>query len=237
MGLNPGPRCNEIRIETPGNLDPNVGVGHAKVGCLTRHSHIVAVASEWLGRTARLQAVYWLRMRPLILISIALTVAVGCSSEPAGSSHASPAASVASSLPPDAVIVPGGCGATPLYKGHEPAWLTTAGAHNNPNGLPYVLDVRQTAAGFIFGYPLRAGHPTDRANKVLWVVRFPRNGSPLEITGQLSDANEPAVHVSQPANSGPGEIYPSIVDVPQPGCWRFDLSWSGHRATVYLEYQ
>jgi len=42
---------------------------------------------------------------------------------------------------------------------------------------------------------------------------------------------------SQPANSGPGEIYPSIVDVPQPGCWRFDLSWSGHRATVYLEYQ
>ena len=178
-----------------------------------------------------------MRMRRLLLISLVFTIAVGCSNESAATSRPSPTTRVAESLPPDASIVPGGCGATPLYKGHEPAWLTTAGAHNNPNGLPYVLDVRQTAAGFIFGYPLRAGHPTDRANKVLWVVRFPRNGSPLEITGQLSDANEPAVHVSQPANSGPGEIYPSIVDVPQPGCWRFDLSWSGHRATVYLEYQ
>src|SRR5438132_4574361 len=94
-----------------------------------------------------------------------------------------------------------------------------------------------TAAGFIFGYPLRTGHPTDRANKVLWVVRFPRNGSPLNISGQLSGANAPAVHVTQLADSGPGEIYPSIVDVPQPGCWRFDLTWSTHQATVYLEYQ
>ena len=115
--------------------------------------------------------------------------------------------------------------------------MDAAGAHNNPQGLPYVLSVQQTAAGFLFGYPLRAGHPTDRANKVLWVVRLPRDGSPLDITGQLSGASEPSVHVTQSAGSGPGEIYPSIVDVPQPGCWRFDLAWSGHQATVFLTYQ
>jgi hypothetical protein len=103
--------------------------------------------------------------------------------------------------------------------------------------LPYVTAVDQTAAGFIFGYPLRAGHPINPSNKILWVVGFPRNGSPLEITGQLSGANAPSVHESEPANSGPGEIYPSIVDVPQPGCWRFDLSWAAHHDVVYLQYQ
>jgi hypothetical protein len=41
----------------------------------------------------------------------------------------------------------------------------------------------------------------------------------------------------QAANSGPGEIYPSIVDVPQAGCWHFDLSWSGHKASVELLYR
>ena len=176
-------------------------------------------------------------MRPLVLISVVFLVAGACSSESAGSSHPSPTAQSAESLPPDTAIVPGGCGATHLYKGYEPEWVTDAGAHNNPNFLPYAVAIPQTAAGFIFGYPLRAGHPTDRANKVLWVVRFPRNGSPLNISGQLSGANAPAVHVTQLADSGPGEIYPSIVDVPQPGCWRFDLTWSTHQATVYLEYQ
>src|SRR5438132_996081 len=121
--------------------------------------------------------------------------------------------------------------------GMADALVSGASDHNNPGFLPYVISMDQTAAGFIFGYPLRAGHPTDRANKVLWVVRFPRNGSPLNISGQLSGANAPAVHVTQLADSGPGEIYPSIVDVPQPGCWRFDLTWSTHQATVYLEYQ
>jgi hypothetical protein len=106
-----------------------------------------------------------------------------------------------------------------------------------PADLPYVVAVPQTAAGFIFGYPLRAGHPVNPSNKILWVVDFPRSGSLLQITGQLSDANEPSVNESVPPASGPGAIYPSIVDVPKPGCWRFDLSWSSQHAAVYLAYQ
>jgi hypothetical protein len=176
-------------------------------------------------------------MSRLALVCLVFAFAVGCSSESAASSHASPTTQVTESMPPDASIVPGGCGATHVYKGHEPAWLDEAGAHNNPHGLPYVLAPQQTAAGFIFGYPLRAGHPVNPTNKVLWVVRSPRNGSSLDITGQLSGSSGPGVHVTQPADSGPGEIYPSIVDVPQAGCWRFDLRWSGHQAAVYLEYR
>lgn len=177
-------------------------------------------------------------MRRLLVFSSFVLVAAGCSSGGSQPSRALPSGQATSvSRPPDAAIVPGGCGATPIYKGYEPVWLDKAGALNNPRGLPYVLAVEETAAGFIFGYPLRAGHPTNPSNKILWVVGLPRNGSSLEITGQLSGADVSSVHESEPANSGPGEIYPSIVDVPQSGCWRFDLSWAGHRAALYLQYQ
>ena len=177
-------------------------------------------------------------MRWLLLAFTIALVAAACSS---GTSSSSPASTTGQatrvSAPPDTAVVPGGCGATRVYKGDEPSWLDTAGAHNNPTGLPYVMAVDQTAAGFIFGYPLRAGHPINPSNKILWVVGFPRNGSPLEITGQQSGANAPSVHESEPADSWPGEIYPSIVDVPQSGCWRFDLSWAAHHDVVYLQYQ
>jgi hypothetical protein len=42
--------------------------------------------------------------------------------------------------------------------------------------------------------------------------------------------------VTRPADSRPGEIYPSIVDVPAAGCWTVVAEWSGHRATLELAY-
>ena len=36
--------------------------------------------------------------------------------------------------------------------------------------------------------------------------------------------------------SEPGEIYPSEIVVPSPGCWHFTLSWNGHTDTVDLWY-
>ena len=50
------------------------------------------------------------------------------------------------------------------------------------------------------------------------------------------DAGSPAVSFSFPADSAPGEISPSIVDVPEPGCWRFTLEWDGNAATLDLSY-
>jgi hypothetical protein len=66
---------------------------------------------------------------------------------------------------------------------------------------------------------------------------LPRNGSSLEISGHPAKATKPTVDVVRPADSGPGEIYPSTVDVPQPGCWHFDLVWAGHHAAVELVYK
>jgi hypothetical protein len=177
-------------------------------------------------------------MRGLVLVSAVALLASACSSGPTSAFHASPSGEAASVSPqPKETIVSSGCGATSVVRGGVPAWVDVAGAHNNPDGLPYVLAIPSGAAGFIFGYPLRAGHPQSPTNKILWVVGLPRNGSPLEVSGHPLNATTPSIHETQPADSGPGEIYPSVIDVPKPGCWHFDLSWAGNHATVELEYQ
>ena len=165
----------------------------------------------------------------IALMAAALVVTTACSSS-SNISSASPSAAT------PAQAVAGGCGSTTIYRGPVPAWVDDAGAHNNPDGLPYVIASPADVAGFVFGYPLRAGHPENPSNKILWVVRLPRNGSDLIIAAHPLDAASPTVSVVQPANSSPGEIYPSIVDVPMPGCWHLDLRWAGHEAGVDLTF-
>jgi hypothetical protein len=92
------------------------------------------------------------------------------------------------------------------------------------------------AGGFLFGYPLRAGHPDNPSNKILWAVRTPQQGAPLVLDAHPLGAQSPQVRYTRAADSGPGEIYPSIIDVPLPGCWVVSLSWATGKATVELEY-
>jgi hypothetical protein len=117
-------------------------------------------------------------------------------------------------------------------RGPAPAWAEDAG----PRGLPFVISRDGDAVGFLFADPLRAGHPTNPVNKILWVVRFPRVGRPLQLTAHPVAASRPVMSYSEPADSGPGEIYPSIIDVPTPGCWHFGLVWAGHSDEVELPY-
>jgi hypothetical protein len=139
-------------------------------------------------------------------------------------------------ISPDARAAAGGCGATVAYRGAIPAWLNEATGNNAPDGLPYVVAASAMTAGFIFGHPLRAGHPADPANKILWVVRTPREGAPLQITVRPVAAAAPVLHQEVPANSGPGEIYPSVVDVPTAGCWHLALRWRTGAAELDLRY-
>jgi len=173
-------------------------------------------------------------MRHCITVIGWLAIAA-CSSSPAAV-HPSPSPSV-NRLPTTAAkIMSGGCGSTQVYDGGQPEWLTAAGAGNNPNGLPYTITYPPTAGGFIFGYPLKAGARTNGANKILWVVGIPRDGSDLHVTGHPQNATKPTIDQTFPANSSPGEIYPSIVDVPTAGCWHFDLSWGKNKTSVDLVY-
>jgi len=171
-------------------------------------------------------------MRFLFMAAIAM-LAVGPCSTPTSSAPASFAGQSPSAV---ATKVHGGCGSTQAYKGGVPAWLDAAGAHNNPKFLPYVIANPPIAAAFLWVDPLRVGHPVDPTNKILVVVREPRGGSDLRIVGHPVGAMTPVVEVFQSAGSSPGEIYPSIVDVPKPGCWQFDLWWAGHAAAVELSY-
>ena len=59
-------------------------------------------------------------------------------------------------------------------------------------------------------------------------------GRPL--TGRPPAGQAPPVTLDWAADSFPGEIYPSTVDVPVPGCWQFTAEWNGHTATVDLRY-
>lgn len=162
------------------------------------------------------------------MIAAMVLVLAGCSGQ----------TSVTASKPsptPSASVVSAGCGSTAVVFGGIPKWLDDAGGHNNPGYLPYVIAHPQIAAGFIFSYPLKASQ-TEHPNKILWVVRSSRNGAPLLIDGHPLGATSPSVHDERPANSGPGEIYPSGTDVPSAGCWQFDLHWGPNHAQVELNY-
>ncbi len=100
--------------------------------------------------------------------------------------------------------------------------------------MPYALASGDAAAAFFFAQ-LRAGHPRNPSNKLLWVVRFPRDGHPLEVTARLGRDPARLVRTSWPADSAPGEIYPSEVDLPEAGCWHMALAWGNHRAEVDVE--
>ena len=170
-----------------------------------------------------------------VLAVILLGACVSGSSQPVAPSSR-PTPTLRADIPAAAQPVTGGCGRTQAYQGPIPAWLERADGHNTPRGLPWVVGEPSSAAGFIFGYPLRAGHPSDPTNKVLWVVRTPRNGTALEIVAHPLGSSSPLLREQHPADSSPGEIYPDGMDVPTPGCWHFQLSWATGRAELDLEY-
>jgi hypothetical protein len=118
-------------------------------------------------------------------------------------------------------------------KGTTPAWAASA---NPPGSWPHIVAPDGNVVAVVFGAPLAAPPRADKTNKILWIVRQPRDGHALEITATLPGSGVGAVHVSRPADSSPGEIYPTIVDVPRAGCWHFDLVWNHHRSSMNLAY-
>jgi hypothetical protein len=121
-----------------------------------------------------------------------------------------------------------------VASGGLPEWASNAGG---PTGLRSVVSHEGNLVGYLFADPLRAPAPKDGTNnKILWIVRDPRNGKDLHLTLRPVGGG-PAVTVTETPDSYPGEIYPSIVDVPEAGCWSVRAEWDGHRATLELPYQ
>ncbi len=82
-----------------------------------------------------------------------------------------------------------------------------------------------------FGWPLQGGAKSDpdRANKILWIARSSGSG-PLRIKAVDQKSG---MEVTRVLTDGPG---PSYVTMPRPGCWKFNLSWSGQTDHLFVRY-
>ena len=161
----------------------------------------------------------------------AVLACTGCTAAPAGlNATAKPASSHRmSGLPVVPHVAPGGCGGTSIFTGPPPGWnAQPAGFSQQPPSLPYVVGGSDSVMGYLWVRPLYAPESPSHSNKVLWYVRYRRDGMPLHVTGHLRADPSQTMSATFPADSSPGEIYPSDMTVPEPGCWSFTLRWTTH---------
>jgi hypothetical protein len=131
-----------------------------------------------------------------------------------------------------------GCGVTSVGLSRLPAWTAPAFSSSGSSApqVPWMKTAAGRAVAVVFANRLRAGQPEDPANKILWIMRLSRNGSPLSIRATPLRGRAPVVTASWPANASPGEIYPSYVNVPTAGCWHLQLRWAGHTDSIDLRF-
>ncbi|MEU8212919.1 hypothetical protein AB0B85_27405 [Micromonospora sp. NPDC049044] len=115
-----------------------------------------------------------------------------------------------------------------------PDWADT-GFHGGSSG-PHVVGAKGDIVAVLFAHPLRQVRKDGSNNKILWVARAattspdPTAPAALVITATLDGTD---TRVTREVAGGPG---PSIIDMPQAGCWHLDLRWSGHTDTMDLVY-
>jgi len=129
----------------------------------------------------------------------------------------------------------GGCAGTQVSATTAPPAWARAG-FSVWSGIPWALGKPPNAVAYLFAIELVAGgnRPDHRSNKVLWVTQEPPEG--LRIQGHPLGRSEPAIVISGQITNG--NQLPSIVDVPTPGCWSFDVSWgerTKHMSTINLD--
>ncbi|GIF68597.1 hypothetical protein Ais01nite_66320 [Asanoa ishikariensis] len=90
---------------------------------------------------------------------------------------------------------------------------------------------RAEVVAAIFGYPLALSKKDGSSNKILWVSKEPAPPGDLVIEARLDGSD---VSATRRVPGGPG---PSIIDLPQPGCWHLTLTWPGHTDAVGLVYR
>jgi hypothetical protein len=116
-----------------------------------------------------------------------------------------------------------------------PVWAR--GGFSSPRpAMPHVLGRKGLIVAILWAEKdaLAAPPRADRNNKVLWVARLPWRYSSLWIRAQrMVGTRNVGAPVSRVLKGGPR---PSFVNLPEPGCWRLSLHWSGRHDTVDLGY-
>jgi hypothetical protein len=140
-------------------------------------------------------------------------------------------------LSADASSVP--CAATPIQTRPFPGplgglrWIV---ARPVSAGITGHLFYGQTAHGPAAALHIHGTMPDGGTTKILWVIRTGAVGPVLEIIGHTR-TGAGRTHQAFPAASGGGVAgtpYPSIIDVPTPGCWQFRLQSGQVKGTVTM---
>jgi len=157
-----------------------------------------------------------MRVRACVLAGLLL---VGAACQPG----AGPARTASS--PPAHTQTVGGCGSTRVFVGVAPPEWSRAGFSVGAGNwtLPWALSAGGSVVAHLFARQLvaKGERPDGSANKVLWVARDV-SGS-LTVVGHPAASAEPQVTIAEQMTNG--NQMPSIVDVPTPGCWSFDVGW------------
>jgi hypothetical protein len=113
-----------------------------------------------------------------------------------------------------------------------PTWAR-AGFSDPQPALPHVMSRSGDIVAILFGYPLSSPPRAETSNKILWVLREGPT-SPVEISARRMDATTPVGEVV--ARRLDGGFGPSIVDLPNAGCWRLTLTFAGRTDRIDLDY-
>ncbi len=92
---------------------------------------------------------------------------------------------------------------------------------------------------FVWPEPFRTPPLPDRHNKILWELQRPGHAADTADLLITASSNESGmvVHRRVEGNVTPGRTRPSIIDVPEPGCWTFSITWGSERDTVPVRYR
>ena len=133
---------------------------------------------------------------------------------------------------PKSTVLPaayGGCGVTQVAAGTTPMPSWALEGNGSAPGPRWAASAPSTAVAILFAVELvaKGARPDGSSNKILWVTQTPTKQ--LTIVAHPLNAAGPKVAIDDPTAGG--NQTPSIVDLPSPGCWSFQLKWGGVQTT------
>jgi len=195
-------------------------------------------------------------LQHIFVLADLIVLLAGCTSSSTQGTQASPSAqgtrSATPSLPitqlkPEAPI-PSMCPTTPIYRGgkqnvfvtSEIPWVqaqpTSSGIVGHLFYAPYTLAEKGSYRFLHTG----GVYPTDGTNtKILWTIDHPNILATVQIAGTNLSSPGKTFHqdidpTSSPIVVSPPSQYPSIIVVPNAGCWRLQVSSGQASGTIIM---
>ena len=163
--------------------------------------------------------------------SVVLTVALIACGPAVASQGQLPGAIPSADGSPMPSAITGACQSA-VDMGVLPTWARAGFSDPDP-AMPHVLSRSGAVVAILFGYPLASPPREGINNKILWVHRDGPTPA-VEIGAQRMDGTTP---VGEPVERRlDGGFAPSIVDLPDAGCWRLMLTYGDATDSIDLVY-